>query len=63
MASVRARRGKLFIDFTYMNIRCRETTNFPDTPANVKKLALVAKKNGSRNNPRYLRLWRLLPQE
>ena len=44
MASVRARRGKLFIDFTYMNIRCRETTNFPDTPANVKKLALVAKK-------------------
>ena len=44
MASVRARRGKLFIDFTFMNIRCRETTNFPDTPANVKKLALVAKK-------------------
>lgn len=44
MASVRARRGKLFIDFTFMNIRCRETTNFPDTPANVKKLTLVAKK-------------------
>ena len=43
MASVRARRGKLFIDFTYMNIRCRETTIFPDTPANVKKLTLVAK--------------------
>ena len=53
MASVRARRGKLFIDFTYMNIRCRETTNFPDTPANVKKLALVAKKNRSRNHPRH----------
>ena len=44
MASVRARRGKLFIDFTFMNIRCRETTNFPDTPVNVKKLTLVAKK-------------------
>ena len=43
MASVRARRGKLFIDFTYMNIRCRETTIFPDTPANVKKLTVVAK--------------------
>ena len=62
MASVRARRGKLFIDFTY-DICCRETTNFPDTPANVKKLALVAKKMEQTNNPRYLRLWRLLPQE
>lgn len=41
MASIRARRGKLFVDFRYMNMRCRETTNLTDTPANRKKLAKI----------------------
>ena len=44
MASIRARRGKLFVDFRYMNMRCRETTNLTDTPANRKKLAKFIEK-------------------
>lgn len=44
MASIRARRGKLFVDFRYMNMRCRETTNLTDTPANRKKLAKIIEK-------------------
>lgn len=43
MASIRTRKGSnmLFVDFYYMNKRCRETTNLIDTPANRKKLAKV----------------------
>ena len=44
MASIRARRGKLFVDFRYMNMRCRETTNFTDTPSNRKKLTKILEK-------------------
>lgn len=44
MASIRSRRGKLFVDFRYMNIRCRETTNLTDTPDNRKKLAKIIEK-------------------
>lgn len=44
MASIRSRRGKLFVDFRYMNMRCRETTNLSDTPANRKKLAKIIEK-------------------
>lgn len=44
MASIRARRGKLFVDFRYMGIRCRETTNLEDTVANRKKLEKILKK-------------------
>ncbi|MGP5436319.1 Arm DNA-binding domain-containing protein [Psychrobacter alimentarius] len=44
MASIRSRRGKLFVDFRYMNMRCRETTNLADTPANRKKLAKIIEK-------------------
>ncbi|WP_350656885.1 site-specific integrase [Psychrobacter sp. S1-30-MNA-CIBAN-0213] len=44
MASIRSRRGKLFVDFRYMNMRCRETTNLTDTPANQKKLAKIIEK-------------------
>lgn len=44
MASIRSRRGKLFVDFRYMNMRCRETTNLTDTPANRKKLAKIIEK-------------------
>ena len=44
MASIRARRGKLFVDFRYMNMRCRETTNLTDTPANRKRLAKIIEK-------------------
>lgn len=46
MASVRTRKqtGKLFIDFKYQGIRCREQTALDDTPQNQKKLEIVAKK-------------------
>ena len=46
MASIRTRRGSnmLFVDFRYMNKRCRETTNLIDTPANRKKLEKVIEK-------------------
>ena len=40
MGHIRTRKetGKLFFDFKYQNLRCREQTSLPDTPANVKKL-------------------------
>ena len=40
MAKVRVRKesGKLFMDFRYMNKRCREQTSLTDTPANRRKL-------------------------
>lgn len=38
MASIRSRNKKLVVDFCYMRIRCRETTNLADTPENHKKL-------------------------
>lgn len=43
VASIRTRKGSsfLFIDFTYMNTRCREKTNLIDTPANRKKLSKI----------------------
>ena len=41
MASIRSRYKKLVVDFRYMNIRCRETTNLTDTLANRKKLEKV----------------------
>jgi len=46
MASIRTRKGSdmLFVDFRYMNKRCRETTNLIDTPANRKKLEKVIEK-------------------
>ena len=46
MASIRTRKGSnmLFVDFYYMGIRCRETTNLTDTPANCKKLDKVIEK-------------------
>ncbi|MDN3454529.1 tyrosine-type recombinase/integrase [Psychrobacter sp. APC 3350] len=44
MASIRSRRGKLFVDFRYMNMRCRETTNLTDNLANRKKLAKIIEK-------------------
>ncbi|MGO2279220.1 MAG: Arm DNA-binding domain-containing protein [Pseudomonadales bacterium] len=44
MASIRSRYGKLVVDFYYMGIRCRETTNLTDTPANRKKLEKVIEK-------------------
>ncbi|MGS0535903.1 Arm DNA-binding domain-containing protein [Pseudoalteromonas sp. SaAl2] len=34
MASVRSRNNKLFFDFYYQNIRCREQTLLKDTKAN-----------------------------
>ena len=37
MSSVNARGGKLFFDFRYFGIRCREYTLLEDTPANRKR--------------------------
>jgi integrase len=44
MATIRPRSGKLFVDFRYRNIRCREQTIFDDTPANQKKLQVIIDK-------------------
>ena len=37
----RAETGKLYLDFTYQNQRCREQTALPDTPENRKKLGKI----------------------
>lgn len=46
MASVCVRKetGKLYINFTFMNTRCREQTALENTPANRRKLESLAKK-------------------
>lgn len=45
MASVRSRpNGKLFFDFRYQGVRCREQTTLVDSPANRKKLEAVLAK-------------------
>ncbi|MBC7750330.1 MAG: DUF3596 domain-containing protein [Candidatus Saccharibacteria bacterium] len=44
MASIRVRSGKLFVDFRYQGIRCRETTFLNDTPTNQKKLNAIMDK-------------------
>ncbi|MDO5651281.1 MAG: DUF3596 domain-containing protein [Moraxella sp.] len=43
MASIRSRKGSdfLFVDFQYMNKRCREKTNLIDTLVNRKKLSKI----------------------
>lgn len=50
MASIRKRDGKLFFDFRYLNVRCREQTTLPDTPTNRKRLRAVLKKIESEIN-------------
>jgi len=35
---VRKETGKLFFDFQFQNLRCREQTNLKETPANIKKM-------------------------
>ncbi|MCB0752118.1 MAG: DUF3596 domain-containing protein, partial [Ignavibacteriae bacterium] len=46
MGSIRKRERSnlLFFDFRYKNIRCREQTKLPDTPANRKKLQTIMDK-------------------
>ena len=45
MASIRSRSGgKLFFDFRYQGVRCREQTLLEDTPANRRKVEAVLKK-------------------
>ena len=44
MSSARARGGKLFFDFRYQGVRCREQTLLEDTPANRRKVDAVLKK-------------------
>lgn len=41
MASVNARGGKLFFDFRFRGIRCREYTSLTDTPASRRKMEAV----------------------
>ncbi|MBI5783603.1 MAG: site-specific integrase [Gammaproteobacteria bacterium] len=43
MASIRARRGNglLFFDFRYQELRCREQTTLPDTPANRRSMQRI----------------------
>ncbi|MGM1053897.1 MAG: Arm DNA-binding domain-containing protein, partial [Pseudomonadota bacterium] len=40
MGKVRVRKetGKLYLDFFYQGVRCREQTALTDTPANRKKV-------------------------
>lgn len=38
MGKVNSRQGRLFLDFRYQNIRCREQTELSDTQANRRKL-------------------------
>ncbi|MEW9798023.1 Arm DNA-binding domain-containing protein [Alteromonas sp. CYL-A6] len=46
MASINVRKetGKLYIDFRYRNIRCREQTELRDTPGNRKRLQTLVDK-------------------
>lgn len=46
MASVRARQDtqRLFLDFSYMGVRCREQTLLPDNARNRKQLELLVQK-------------------
>ena len=44
MASIRAQRGKLFFDFRYRSVRCREQTQLLDTPANRRKMQAALNK-------------------
>ena len=45
MGSIRAnKRGKLFFDFYYRGVRCREATTMKDTVANRRRLERVLKK-------------------
>ena len=41
MGSVRSRSGKLFFDFRYRGVRCREQTKLSDTPANRKRVTNI----------------------
>lgn len=37
MATINSKNGKLYLDFTYQKIRCREMTELTDTPQNRKR--------------------------
>ena len=41
MASIRKKKKKPFVDFRYLGVSCRETTNVIDTPENRKKLQKI----------------------
>lgn len=44
MGSINVRRGKLFVDFRYQGIRCREQTALTDTQTNRRKLQKLLNK-------------------
>lgn len=44
MASIRARSGRLYVDFRYLGQRCREITAFADTPVNKKRLSKIVER-------------------
>lgn len=41
MGTVNARGGKLFMDFRYQGVRCREYCKLTDNPANRKRLQSI----------------------
>ena len=41
MGNVREKRGKLFFDFRYQGVRCREYTKLRDTPSNRKRMQKI----------------------
>lgn len=41
MGSINSRNGKLYLDFRYRGVRCREQTTLADTQANRQKLNKV----------------------
>ncbi|NLS14233.1 site-specific integrase [Vibrio sp. SM6] len=43
MGSVNSRNGKLYIDFRYQGVRCREQTALPDTQVNQRKIQKLLK--------------------
>lgn len=43
MGSVNSRDGRLYLDFRYKGVRCREQTSLEDSPVNKQKLAKILK--------------------
>jgi len=41
MGSIRSRSGKLFFDFRYRGVRCREQTKLSNNPVNRKRATTI----------------------
>lgn len=58
--TVRNETGKLVMDFTYRNVRCRERATLPDTLQNRKRVEVVLEKDQEGAERRHLPVPRLL---